>query len=80
MRIATGHWAAQILSGAMRFEIFTHLDNGPFVPVQQQHAAQHRGGQTYTRGDYMAWLMGAGFQEVEVQSLAPQPVTLVHGR
>jgi len=37
-------------------------------------------GQTYTRGDYQKWLAGAGFPEVEVQSLAPQPVTLVYGR
>ena len=29
LRISTGHWAAQILSSAVHFDIFTHLEAGP---------------------------------------------------
>lgn len=38
------------------------------------------GGRTYTQSEYREWLVEAGFNEVELQSLEPQPVTLVYGR
>ncbi len=37
-------------------------------------------GRTYTEGEYRSWFKEAGFPEVEIQALLPQPVTLVYGR